>query len=92
MAGGALMSRICTPSRYRRRRLSSCVWCAEWGTALPASRGILSRDKVREACCAGWVCDPGRARRELGFCATTGLEEGLRLTLAWYKEAGWLKF
>jgi dihydroflavonol-4-reductase len=47
---------------------------------------------VREACCAGWVCDPGRARRELGFCASTGLEEGLRRTLDWYKEAGWLKF
>jgi nucleoside-diphosphate-sugar epimerase len=66
--------------------------CAEWGTRFTGKPGILSRDKVREACCAGWVCDPGRARRELGFCATTGLEEGLRLTLAWYKEAGWLKF
>jgi nucleoside-diphosphate-sugar epimerase len=66
--------------------------CAEWGTRLSGKPGILSRDKVREACCAGWVCDPGRARRELGFCAPTGLEEGLRRTLDWYKEAGWLKF
>ena len=66
--------------------------CAEWWTRLSGKPGILSRDKVREACCAGWVCDPGRARRELGFCAFTGLEEGLRRTLDWYKEAGWLKF
>jgi len=66
--------------------------CAEWWTRLSGKPGILSRDKVREACCAGWVCDPGRARRELGFCASTGLEEGLRRTLDWYKEAGWLKF
>lgn len=66
--------------------------CAEWGTRLSGKPGILSRDKVREACCAGWVCDPGRALRELGFCASTGLEEGLRRTLDWYKEAGWLKF
>jgi nucleoside-diphosphate-sugar epimerase len=28
----------------------------------------------------------------LGFRASTGLEEGLRRTLDWYKEAGWLKF
>jgi len=66
--------------------------CAEWWTRLGGQPGILSRDKVREACCAGWVCDPGLARRELGFCAATGLEEGLRRTLDWYKEAGWLKF
>ena len=66
--------------------------CAEWWTRFSGKPGILSRDKVREACCAGWVCDPGRARRELGFCASTSLEEGLRRTLDWYKEAGWLKF
>jgi len=66
--------------------------CADWWTRLSGTPGILSRDKVREACCAGWVCDPGRARRELGFCASTGLEEGLRRTLDWYKEAGCLKF
>lgn len=66
--------------------------CAEWWTRLSGRPGILSRDKVREACCPGWVCDPGRARRELGFRASTGLEEGLRRTLDWYKEAGWLKF
>ena len=66
--------------------------CAEWWTSLSGTPGILSRDKVLEACCAGWVCDPGRARRELGFRAATSLEDGLRRTLGWYKEAGWLQF
>jgi nucleoside-diphosphate-sugar epimerase len=66
--------------------------CAECLARFSGKPGILSRDKVLEACCAGWVCDPGRARRELGFCASTDLEEGLRRTLDWYKEAGWLKF
>lgn len=66
--------------------------CAEWWTRLSGKPGILSRDKVAEACCAGWVCDPGRARAEMGFSAPTGLEEGLRCTLEWYKEAGWLKW
>ena len=66
--------------------------CAEWWASLSGKPGILSRDKVREACCPGWVCDPARARHELGFCAVTSLEEGLRRTLHWYKEAGWLQF
>jgi len=67
-------------------------WCAELGTRFSAQPGILSRDKVAEACCAGWVCDPSLAARELGFRADTGLEQGLRRTIDWYKEAGWLKF
>jgi len=29
-----------------------------------------------------------RAERELGFRASTGLEEGLRATIAWYRRAG----
>ncbi|MGA2740217.1 MAG: NAD-dependent epimerase/dehydratase family protein [Bryobacteraceae bacterium] len=66
--------------------------CAEWQSGLTGKAGILSRDKVREACCTGWVCDPGRACRELGFRAVTTLADGLRRTLDWYKEAGWLKF
>jgi len=65
---------------------------AEWWTRLSGKPGILSRDKVAEACCAGWVCDPSRACRELGFRASTGLDEGLGRSLDWYKEAGWLKF
>ncbi|SRR5579883_485188 len=54
--------------------------------------GIVSRDKVAEARCSGWVCDGGRAASELGFRARTPLEKGLAETLAWYKEAGWLRF
>jgi nucleoside-diphosphate-sugar epimerase len=54
--------------------------CAECLARFSGKPGILSRDKVLEA------------RRELGFCASTDLEEGLRRTLDWYKEAGWLKF
>jgi nucleoside-diphosphate-sugar epimerase len=65
---------------------------AEWWARLSGKPGILSRDKVTEACCAGWVCDPRRAWRELGFRASTALDEGLGRTLDWYKEAGWLTF
>jgi len=66
--------------------------CAEiWarGTGRP---GILSREKIAEARCAAWICDPSRAARELGFRARTPLQKGLSETLAWYKESGWLQF
>jgi nucleoside-diphosphate-sugar epimerase len=54
--------------------------------------GIVSRDKVREAQCRYWVCDTRRAKEELGFEAPTSIDEGLAMTLAWYREAGWLKY
>jgi len=34
--------------------------------------------------------DISRARQELGFNPATGLREGIRKTLAWYRGAGWL--
>ena len=34
--------------------------------------------------------DITRARRELGYSPLVGLDEGIRRTLAWYREQGWL--
>lgn len=67
-------------------------WCAEGVSRLRGKPGIVSRQKVIEARCRYWTCDPARARRELGFEAARTLEEGLRETLAWYKDSKWLKW
>jgi dihydroflavonol-4-reductase len=34
--------------------------------------------------------DISRARRELGYAPKIGLRDGIRTTLAWYRDAGWL--
>lgn len=65
---------------------------AEVYSRLTGKPGIVSREKVREAQCSHWTCDTRRAAQELGFEAQTPLELGLAQTLAWYKEAGWLKY
>jgi nucleoside-diphosphate-sugar epimerase len=67
-------------------------WCAELWARVTKQPGIVSRDKIAEARCLRWTCDPSRAARELGFAAGTPLEAGLARTLAWYKEAGWLAY
>jgi nucleoside-diphosphate-sugar epimerase len=67
-------------------------WCAEMWARATGKPGIVSRDKIAEARCARWTCDAGRAARELGFDARTPLEDGLARALAWYKEAGWIKY
>jgi nucleoside-diphosphate-sugar epimerase len=65
---------------------------AEVWSRITRKPGIVSREKVLEAQCMSWTCDSGRAAAELGFQAATSLDEGLAETLAWYKEAGWLKY
>jgi nucleoside-diphosphate-sugar epimerase len=66
--------------------------CAEAWSHLTHKPGIISREKVAEARCRWWTCDTRRAAAELGFEARTPLASGLAETLAWYKEAAWLKY
>jgi nucleoside-diphosphate-sugar epimerase len=66
---------------------SADIW-----SRLRRAPGILSRDKIIEAECRYWICDPGRASAEIGFEAPTMLECGLQKTLKSYREAGWLTY
>ncbi|MCE9556781.1 MAG: NAD-dependent epimerase/dehydratase family protein [Planctomycetes bacterium] len=50
----------------------------------------LSLDKVREAVAGDWTCNASRIRHELGFQPAAVLEERIRQTAQWYREAGWL--
>jgi len=49
----------------------------------------LTRDRVAFMT-SDRAYDPSRARREIGFAASTALEEGMRRTVTWYREHGWL--
>jgi nucleoside-diphosphate-sugar epimerase len=66
-----------------------CCW-QEAVSRLTRKPGMLSRDKYRELRAPGWVCDPDRLRREVGFVCANTLENGIRTTLAWYRQQGWL--
>jgi dihydroflavonol-4-reductase len=67
-------------------------YLAEIWSTLTRKPAMVSREKIAEALCARWVCDSRRAAAELGFEAKTSLDAGLAETLAWYKEAGWVKY
>jgi len=53
----------------------------------PAS---FSRNKCAEASQRNWVCDIGKAKKKLGFRPRFRLEAGVKVTLQWYQEKGWL--
>lgn len=51
---------------------------------------IANRNKAALARPRWWVCDPSRAREDLGWRAEVPLLDGLRETYTWYVEARWL--
>jgi nucleoside-diphosphate-sugar epimerase len=50
---------------------------------------MLTREKCNELF-REWVCDGAPARRDFGWAPKIEIREGIRLTAAWYREAGWL--
>jgi nucleoside-diphosphate-sugar epimerase len=67
-------------------------WFGETWAYVTRQPGFVSREKITEATRSRWVCDSRRASAELGVDSRTSLSAGLTRTLAWYKEAGWLKY
>jgi nucleoside-diphosphate-sugar epimerase len=61
------------------------VW--SWATKRPR---MLSLSKLPELTAPGWVCTTAQAAADLGFVAGIPLDEGVRLTLDWYRTNGWL--
>lgn len=51
---------------------------------------IMNLTKVPEYRAPGWVCATEAAREDLDFVAATDLDAGIRLTLKWYEDEGWL--
>jgi nucleoside-diphosphate-sugar epimerase len=52
--------------------------------------GLLTTPKVALGKARFWTCSSKLAARELGFVASTPLEQGLCDTYEWYREHGWL--
>jgi nucleoside-diphosphate-sugar epimerase len=48
----------------------------------------INRKLAEQVLAPGWVCDPGKARRVLGFEATVGLRESVENSACWYREQG----
>lgn len=51
----------------------------------------LNRDKFRILRQRNWNCSTAKAERDFGFTVQVDLEEGIRRSVRWYKDAGWLK-
>ena len=63
--------------------------CSEAWATLTRSEPMLDRTRVVEMRQPAWICDPSSLIRDSGWQAQTRLEDGMRQTMAWYREHGW---
>ncbi len=52
--------------------------------------GWVNKDKMAEALAGSWMCSSAKARAQLGWSPAASLDERLRETAQWYRQAGWL--
>jgi nucleoside-diphosphate-sugar epimerase len=51
---------------------------------------LLNMQKFAELRAPGWVCDPSRFEKEIGYECRTTLRLGIAETLSWYRQNRWL--
>jgi nucleoside-diphosphate-sugar epimerase len=65
------------------------LWAARFYAAAADGWGIV-RGKRAQAGERNWVCDITKAKKTLGFRPRFRLEAGLKVTIRWYRDKGWL--
>ena len=66
------------------------TFCGEYIGRLTGRMTAQNNDKYYIMRQRNWRCDITPARRELGYEPQVQLEEGVRRSIQWYKENGWL--
>lgn len=90
LASKAMGKRLVMPVRVPLWGLKVMSAIAEkWGVAR-MKPSTLNRDKYRIMKQRNWNVDVSKAQGAFGFNPTTSLEEGLRKSVEWYREQGWL--
>ncbi len=64
---------------------------AELFASFSSKPALINFEKARDMVQNYWTCDASKARRDFGYEQQVSLEEGIRATVAWYREKGWLR-
>ena len=63
---------------------------SEFATSFSRAPATLNVEKARDLLQTHWVCNPEKFESHTGFRNRVSLDEGLKATISWYKEFGWL--
>ena len=83
--------------RKKYRRIPFPEWLAlaagaagSFYSRLSGRTSALNTQKVRELLQPSWTCDPSKAQTALDFSPALDLGSGIRNTIQWYQQQGWL--
>jgi dihydroflavonol-4-reductase len=65
-------------------------WVATAASRISNKALTFGIDKATEMIQQFWVCDTSEITRDIGFKPSVTLQEGLKITAAWYKQQKWL--
>lgn len=63
---------------------------AQFFSLFSSKAATLNIEKAKDITQPAWTCKPDKAFNDLGFKQKISLEEGIKLTVDWYKKVGWL--
>jgi len=84
MGRGAIRVRIPEPLVY----VISAF--AEIGAKFSPKPALINLEKARDMVQDYWTCDSSKATRDFGYRQEISLVDGIRGTVEWYREQGWL--
>jgi len=65
-------------------------WAGNIYSLLSGRTVAINTQKVRELLQPSWTCDTSKAQAVLGFNPSIDLKNGIRNTIHWYQQQGWL--
>jgi nucleoside-diphosphate-sugar epimerase len=64
---------------------------AEFFSLFSSKPALINFEKAKDMVQDYWTCDSSKAKRDFGYEQQIGAEEGIKQTIAWYVEKGWIK-
>jgi len=92
---GDITSKVMNKKPFKIKVPHSIVYLiasiAQFFALFSSKAATLNIEKARDITRKAWICSTEKAVKELGFKQNINLEEGIKRTVGWYKEQGWLK-
>jgi dihydroflavonol-4-reductase len=88
--GARIMSRRTIRVPLPSFLLYTIAGISELALSLSPSIATLNIEKARDLLQKYWTCTPQKLYDHIGFRTQVTLEDGLRRTIQWYQESGWL--
>ena len=91
---GAITSKVLGKKPFKVKVPHQVVYfiaaIAQFAALFSSKPATLNIEKAKDLTRPAWICDTGKAIKDLGYHQLISAEEGIKRTCDWYKKMGWL--